>query len=56
MRRIIALNSASFAEFKLDFHPFDNGNGGIARAISDLQLSRADQSQQCFIVCNRKVF
>ncbi|HTR31395.1 MAG TPA: Fic family protein [Puia sp.] len=29
-------------------HPFDNGNGRIARAITDMQLSRADQSAQRF--------
>lgn len=29
-------------------HPFDDGNGRVARAIADMQLSRADQSAQRF--------
>jgi Fic family protein len=29
-------------------HPFDDGNGRIARSITDMQLSRADRSKQRF--------
>lgn len=43
-------------------HPFDDGNGRIARAISDMLLSRSDESSQRFyslsnqILLERKIY
>lgn len=46
---IDAVLKAAVAHFWfVTIHPFDDGNGRIARAIADLQLSRADESSQRF--------
>ena len=40
---------AAFAHlWFITIHPFEDGNGRIARAITDMQLARADQSKQRF--------
>jgi Fic family protein len=40
---------AAIAHFwVVTIHPFDDGNGRIARAIADMQLARADGSRQRF--------
>lgn len=47
--RLDAVLKAALAHlWFVTIHPFDDGNGRIARAITDMQLSRADQSQQRF--------
>ena len=40
---------AAFAHlWFVTIHPFDDGNGRITRAITDMQLARADQSKKRF--------
>ncbi len=35
-------------------HPFDDGNGRIARAIADLALACSERSPQRFTACQRR--
>lgn len=42
------LKSAIAHLWFLSIHPFDDGNGRIARAIADKELARADRSRQRF--------
>lgn len=37
-------------------HPFDDGNGRIARAISDLMLARSEESHQRFYSLSNQIF
>jgi len=42
------LKSAISHFWFVTIHPFDDGNGRIARAIADMMLARSDNSSQCF--------
>ncbi len=42
------LKSAIAHLWFVTIHPFDDGNGRIARAVADMQLARADQTAQRF--------
>ena len=58
----LVLKSAIAHFWFIIIHPFDDGNGRIARAISDLLLSRSDNTSQRFyslsnqILIERKVY
>ena len=47
--RIDSVIKAAIAHFWfVTIHPFDDGNGRIARAVADMQLARSDDSNQRF--------
>lgn len=51
-----AVLKAAIAHFWfITIHPFDDGNGRIARAITDLQLSRSDGSAQRFYSMSNQI-
>lgn len=48
-RNLDPILKAALAHFYfVTIHPFDDGNGRIARAIADMQLARSENSQQRF--------
>ncbi len=51
----LVLKSAIAHFWFIIIHPFDDGNGRIARAISDLLLARSDQSSQRFYSLSNQV-
>ena len=51
-----AIMKAAIAHFWFIFiHPFDDGNGRIARIISDMQLARAEKSAQRFYSLSNQI-
>ncbi|RYG94417.1 MAG: Fic family protein, partial [Alphaproteobacteria bacterium] len=49
------LRSAIAHLWFVTLHPFDDGNGRIARAIADLQLTRGDQTNHRFYSMSRQI-
>ncbi len=55
-KRESPLISAAIAHFWfVTIHPFDDGNGRIARAIADMALARAEKSEQRFYSMSKQI-